>query len=261
MDYRPAEPVATTENREAFEGTPAPHAGVAVGAIAIYFVTQALVALVLVAAAIVIGGQAPSDTQTLINIGRSGLLNGLVVLISVSLSLPAVYLLAAKVGRQPFGVTIRWRPPERLPTWAGAIIALVAGGLLDALTLALGKPLVSSTQIDLYRGSLPSVALVSVAVVVAAPVMEEILFRGLLYTALGARFGAPTGVVITTVAFGVIHVCTYGTDWYTVLQTIIIGGVLTAMRAWTRSVWPCTVAHVTNNLYGTIETLILLSRA
>lgn len=246
-------------NGESFEGDAAPSVWVALGAVAIYFVTQMLIGLVLVSAVVLTSGKPLTDPAALMSLGRSGLLNGVVVLSSVLLSLPVIYLATVKVGRRPFSELVRWRPPLHMPTWMGVLVALAAGLLLDALTLALQKPLVAPTVRDLYQGSVLGVFVLAVAVVVAGPLMEEILFRGLLYTSLAARLGAPIGIAITTLAFGVIHVCTYGTDWYSVLQTLIMGLMLTGLRAWTRSLWPSTVAHIANNLYSTVEVLILLN--
>jgi uncharacterized protein len=249
----------TATNLGPFEGGSSPSVWVALGAISLYFVTQMLVGVVLIIAVALSGGTALSDPVALMSLARNGLLNGVVVLISALLSLPIIYLVTVKTGRRPFSELVRWRPPLHIPAWTGVLIALAAGILLDALTLALQKPLVAPTVSDLFRGNLSGTLALALAVVVAAPLMEEILFRGLLYTSLAARLGAPAGIAITALSFGAIHVCTYGTDWYSVLQTLIMGLMLTVLRAWTGSLWPCTVAHVANNLYSTVETLILLN--
>lgn len=248
----PARPVA-------FEGSPAPNVVLALGAVVLYFVAQMLVGVALIVAFTFASGKPLTEPGELMSLGRNGLLNGLVVLISVLLSLPIVYTVIVKVDKRPFGEAVRWRPPINLPAWMGIVIALVVGVAFDALTLEMGKPLVPQTLRDLYQGGVSAMVVLALAVVVAAPLMEEILFRGLLYTSLSARIGVPAGVTITTLIFGVVHVCTYGTDWYSVLQTLVMGLVLTVLRAWTRSLWPCTVAHVTNNLYSTVEILFILS--
>jgi uncharacterized protein len=242
-----------------FEGSPAPNVLIALGAVALYFVAQMLVGVVLIVAFMFASGKPFTDPTELMSLSRNGLLNGLVVLIAVLLSLPIIYAVIVKVDKRPFGEVVRWRPPVNLPAWMGIVVALVVGVAFDALTLALGKPLVPQTLRDLYQGGVSDVAILALAVVVAAPLMEEILFRGLLYTSLSARIGVPAGITITTLTFGVVHVCTYGTDWYSILQTLVMGLILTLLRAWTRSLWPCTVAHVTNNLYSTVEILVLLS--
>jgi membrane protease YdiL (CAAX protease family) len=258
-DSAPAEVQMTVANSESFEGNPTPSVWVALAAIAIYFATQILIGVVLIAVVILASGRPVTDPAALMDLSRSGLLNGAVVLSSALLSLPIIYLSTVKFGRRPFKELVRWRLPLHVPTWMGVLIALVAGILLDAVTLALRKPLVAPTMRSLYQGSLPEVLVLILAVVGIAPLMEEILFRGLLYTSVAARLGVPAGIGITALSFGAIHVCTYGTDWYSVLQTLILGLMLTGLRAWTRSLWPCTVAHVANNLYSTVETLILLN--
>jgi uncharacterized protein len=243
---------------QTFEGSPAPNVFVALGAVVLYFVVQLVVGVVLILAFILASGKPLTQPSQLTDLGHNGLLNGLVVVISMLLSLSIIYVLVVKIEKRPFGEAVRWRPPVNLPTWMGVVIALVIGVALDGLTIALGKPLVPQTLRDLYQGSIPSLVVLALAVVLAAPLMEEILFRGLLYPALSAQIGAILGVAITTLAFGLVHVCTYGLDWYSILQTLVMGLVLTVLRAWTHSLWPSTAAHIAINLYSTVEILILL---
>jgi membrane protease YdiL (CAAX protease family) len=74
-----------------------------------------------------------------------------------------------------------------LPTPRDVAIAIaalaVAIAAADAITFALGKDLVPAFQIELHRtareeGSLPWLWL---AIIVAAPVGEELLFRGFMF--------------------------------------------------------------------------------
>ncbi len=260
MDEEPQFQVSASNPPEpsAFEGSPTPGVLLALGAVLLYFATQMMVGVVLIVAFIFASGKPLTEPGELMGLGQNGLLNGLVVLIAAALSLPMIYTLVVKVVKRPFAEVIRWRSPANLPAWMGIVIALGAGLIFDGLTLALGKPLVPPTIRALYQGSAWGVVVLAFAVIAAAPLMEEILFRGLLYTALAARVSVPAGVAITSLAFGAVHVCTYGTDWYSILQTLVMGLVLTLLRAWTRSVWPSAVTHVTNNLYSTVEILILL---
>jgi membrane protease YdiL (CAAX protease family) len=56
---------------------------------------------------------------------------------------------------------------------------------------------------------------------VAAPVAEELVFRGLLYPALKTRWGRPAAVVLSSVLFGAIHL-----HWASFLSLAVLGAVL-----------------------------------
>jgi membrane protease YdiL (CAAX protease family) len=80
---------------------------------------------------------------------------------------------------------------------------------LDLVTWLLGKDIVSPFQIDTYRsarasGSLP---LLWLALVVLAPVGEEIVFRGFLFRGWVEPARRPwIGIVAITAIFAIIHV-------------------------------------------------------
>ena len=93
--------------------------------------------------------------------------------------------------------------------------------------------------------------LVLVAVLVA-PVAEEICFRGLLYPALRQRFRALPAILLTSIAFALVHLPP--TTW---LPLTILAVVLGWLVETTGSVVPCIAAHMAFNGL-TVATLLLL---
>jgi membrane protease YdiL (CAAX protease family) len=92
-----------------------------------------------------------------------------------------------------------------------------------------------------------TVALVAVLVLVCvmAPVCEEFLFRGLLFTSLRASAGLWPAAIITGVMFGAIHV---GSSPVGLLVPLgVLGFGLCLIYAWTRSLYPCVALHAVNN--------------
>jgi uncharacterized protein len=90
-------------------------------------------------------------------------------------------------------------------------------------------------------------ALVAVVVLVCvmAPVCEEFLFRGLLFTSLRASAGLWPAALITGAVFGGIHV---GSSPVGLLVPLAVLGVgLCLIYAWTRSLYPCVALHAVNN--------------
>lgn len=93
-------------------------------------------------------------------------------------------------------------------------------GLLEGVGLQLGLSILIATILGLFGGSLPSQEIVDdaglavggleqfaviIALVVLAPISEELVFRGVLLKGLVARFGMHAGVIGSSVAFALLH--------------------------------------------------------
>jgi membrane protease YdiL (CAAX protease family) len=78
------------------------------------------------------------------------------------------------------------------------------------------------------------------------PLMEELFFRGFLYPVLARRLGAVWGILLTALPFGLMHYLQYR-SWSAVLIIILVGVVLTTVRAITKSVASSFLAHVGYN--------------
>jgi len=113
-----------------------------------------------------------------------------------------------------------------------------------------------STPFDQFFAT-PTDAYLTVAFAVTlGPLMEELFFRGFLYPVIARRLGAFWGILLTAVPFGLIHAVQYGYAWGAVLIIILVGIVLTAVRAMTKSVASSLLAHVGYN--GTLMVIAAL---
>lgn len=84
------------------------------------------------------------------------------------------------------------------------------------------------------------------AIMVCAPLAEEILFRGFLYAGWASSRLGPTGaVLLTTVLFTLIHVGQYG--WVDLAQLSIIGLCFGIARARSGSILPSIAMHIALN--------------
>jgi uncharacterized protein len=90
-------------------------------------------------------------------------------------------------------------------------------------------------------------ALVAVAVLVcvAAPIAEELFFRGFCFTALRRRIGVIGGAVATGVIFGLIHAGS--ADAVFLVPLAFFGAALCLLYDRTGSLLPCMVLHALNN--------------
>jgi membrane protease YdiL (CAAX protease family) len=86
---------------------------------------------------------------------------------------------------------------------------------------------------------------VMVLVCVMAPVAEEFLFRGFLFTSLRASMGLWPAALVTGAVFGAIHAGSSPVGFLVPLAVLGLG--LCLIYAWTRSLYPCVALHAINN--------------
>lgn len=133
--------------------------------------------------------------------GQVGLWIGLVGVVLVAARLKGSGSVA-----DDFGFRIRW--PD---LGTGVVVALAAQVVvlpLVALLLfpLLGRPDVSGPVEDLVNDARgPAFVGLVVTVVIGAPIVEELFYRGLLLRSLEGRFGTRWGVAGSSVVFGVSH--------------------------------------------------------
>jgi membrane protease YdiL (CAAX protease family) len=88
-------------------------------------------------------------------------------------------------------------------------------------------------------------------VVIAAPIVEELFFRGYLLDKMRVQHSDIFAIMITGLFFGLIHWSPYWDFWH--LSPILftgIGGVLYAwLRIKTGSIWPSIICHSIWNLF------------
>ena len=78
--------------------------------------------------------------------------------------------------------------------------------------------------------------------VVLAPVMEEVLFRGILLESVRSKHSAGRAIVVSALMFGVIHLIPQQ-----VVNAFVIGLILGYIYVRTESLWPVIVIHALNN--------------
>jgi len=146
-------------------------------------------------------------------------------------------------------------PARTLITWLGLATLLIA--VSDLTQLALGRPIVPSVMVEQYLYA-PNLPLLWSVAIVAAPLWEEIVFRGFLLTGfLNSRLGTTGSVLLTAVLFAMLH---GQYDLYGVASVFTTGLLLGMARIRTGSVVTCIAMHAFGNLIATLETAVVVSR-
>lgn len=128
----------------------------------------------------------------------------------------------------------------------------------DGLSYLIGRPIVPEFMVHTYTTS-QFKALVWFALLVAAPLGEEIFFRGFLFAGFEkSRLGPVGAVIITSLAWSSLHTqySIYG------VVSIFAGGLLLGFaRLKSKSVYLPIGMHAIWNLVATIEVVIYLKLA
>ncbi len=161
-----------------------------------------------------------------------------------------------RAGRRTLSGLLDWRPLAPIAR------AGLAGGLgikvLSDVVVLVEQQFVSVesnnpflTRPWLHEPSLEQAAII-LSLVVLVPVAEELLYRGLVYTALRARLAAPAAIVASAAFFAAVHLNP------TLLPSLfLVGAGLAWLMERTGSLWPPIIAHVFINGVAVLGSLLV----
>ena len=190
------------------------------------------------------------------NIGSDGVAVAIIILVSTPVEVGLLMLLARRAGNDPLhylGLIVPTR--GQVVFGVAGVIALIVVG--NAVSLLFGRDIVTTFQSDIVRtaGAAGRLALLWFAVVVAAPIGEEVLFRGFIFRGWHRTPNdAWTAIVVTAALFALLHVqC----DWFVIGQVFGFGLFLGWMRWATGSTLLTMLLHALINFEGMLETTLL----
>jgi len=159
------------------------------------------------------------------------------------------------LGRD-LGLRIVWRDDVVRGVVAGLIGQfVVVFAIVEVFTLLSPKLTLSEASVDLAKRAHGG-GLVALAILfgLAAPVVEEIYFRGLLQRSLQRRLPLWPAIGIAGAFFGLVHYGGSGAGAAAlVLALAAFGWILGALVARSGRLGPAIVAHVTFNVIATIQ--------
>jgi membrane protease YdiL (CAAX protease family) len=137
-------------------------------------------------------------------------------------------------------------------------VLLPLGDLSSWLT---GRPIVPPFVMDAYRSARDSgtIWLFGIALVVAAPLAEEIVFRGFMFRGLAAsRVGVAGAILIPSAIWSAMHV---QYEAFLIVQIFILGTVFAWLRWKSGSTWLTIVLHAIINFTSLLQTIYFVEKA
>jgi membrane protease YdiL (CAAX protease family) len=147
------------------------------------------------------------------------------------------------------------------PRWTWAVVALLGGLTVWTFPSMLAAWLMETLQIDsvsleatsrlLLEGPTPHRLAMGFAVIVTAPIFEEVIFRGYLWDVAERATGRWGAFVLTTLLFAAYHL-----DPVHTVSLLPTAAFLGALRLASGSLWPSILAHFANNGIAIVITLL-----
>jgi len=144
------------------------------------------------------------------------------------------------------------RPLKR--EWVRWLLILAAFLFLsDAVSLLLRQPIVPPFMVDAYKTA-PFLPALLFAIIVVAPIFEEVFFRGFLFQGIRySRLGPIGAIGITSFFWAIIHL---QYDIYGIATIFVLGLLFGIVRVKTDSIYLLMVMHSLASLVATMETAL-----
>ncbi|MDQ1610977.1 MAG: protease family protein [Pyrinomonadaceae bacterium] len=176
----------------------------------------------------------------------------LFILLNIAMTVP-IHLLTFGVawavvtgfGKRPFREAVGWSWGGRFGLWT--CVALAIGLWLFGILLATvfgGQETDIDKIISSSNAARFSLAFLAVA---TAPIVEETVYRGVLFPPLARAAGMKWGIVIVSLMFAGIHYVQYWNNVGVIAAVTVLSFALTWVRARTGRLLPCFAIHAAFN--------------
>lgn len=182
------------------------------------------------------------------------------VLLSVAAVIPAhvltlilAWLVVTRFRKFSFRETLGWR-------WNGfsvwTCLVIVGGFYAAAGAVGYYFPEQDNELLRMLSTSRSVVYVVAFLATFTAPVVEEVVYRGILYSAFQRSIGVVWAVFIVTTLFAGVHFYQYWGSPGTIILICLLSLVLTLVRVRTKNLLPCIALHAVFN--GSQSLLLIL---
>lgn len=182
----------------------------------------------------------------------SVLLQVIAVLPAHAFTLLLAWLVVTKGLKYSFWQTLGW-------DWGGLrwwhYSLMLAGFFLIAAVTGYFFPEQENDLIRILRTSRAAAVAVAILATFTAPLVEEVVYRGILYSALQRSLGVIPGILAATALFAVVHVPQYYPSGSTMFLLTLLSLLLTVVRAQTGNLLPAIILHT---IFNGLQSLYVL---
>lgn len=169
------------------------------------------------------------------------------------LTLVLAWLIVTSGRRYSFKKMLGWRAGGM--QWWHYVVIMAAFFVLAAGIGSL-VPEQDNEMLRILRSSRYVVLLVAFMAVVTAPIVEEVVYRGLLYSALQRAVGTGLAVGFVTFLFSLVHLPQYYPSISTMILLTLLSLTLTLIRVYTGNLLPCIILHT---IFNGVQSILLIA--
>lgn len=166
------------------------------------------------------------------------------------------WLIVTNFKKYSFRQTLGWEWND-FKIWHAFAIIFFFFVLSFILVRLFGEPANDFTK--MLENSRSGVYAIAFLATFTAPLVEEVVYRGILYSSLQRKLGIIWAVVLVTFLFALVHVPQYSKDFIPDFQTVglllLLSLTLTMLRVYTKNLLPCIVLHT---IFNGIQSLLLV---
>jgi membrane protease YdiL (CAAX protease family) len=169
------------------------------------------------------------------------------------LTVVLAWVLVTRGGKRPFLPALGWDWGRDFTFWrsAGVAVALLLVGV--GIIKLTGNP--ENELSRLIESSRAAAVATAFLATVTAPFVEEVIYRGVLYSAIRRAAGKAAAVTIVFLLFAAIHVPQYWPSYGVIATILLLSLALTLIRAHTGRLLPCFVVHL---IFNGIQSLLIV---
>lgn len=157
-----------------------------------------------------------------------------------------------KFNKYSFREMLGWKF-NNFRIWHIIVVVVAIFALAGVLTSYFGET--DNELLRILRSSRTAVILVAILATFTAPIVEEVVYRGVLYSALQRTVGVWFAVFLVTLLFAVVHVPQYLPDYVAISMICLLSLILTLIRVWTKNLLPCIILHF---VFNGIQSVLLI---
>jgi membrane protease YdiL (CAAX protease family) len=163
------------------------------------------------------------------------------------------WLVVTRAGRYPFWKTVGWDWPGHFGVWksVGIAVSLLAVGVL--VTYFFGGP---KTELEeIINSSYRTRVVTAILAATTGPLVEEVIYRGVIYAALQRLIGVVWTVLVVSMLFAGVHVYQYRSNIWVIAVICLLSVTLTLVRAYSGRLLPPFIIHF---VFNGIQSVLLV---
>ncbi|MEO6655026.1 MAG: CPBP family intramembrane glutamic endopeptidase [Pyrinomonadaceae bacterium] len=162
------------------------------------------------------------------------------------------WLVVTRLRKYDFRKTLGW-DSGGFRWWHYCIIL----GAFLAIAAVVGSyfPEKENDLIRILHSSRSAVYIVALVATFTAPFVEEVVYRGVLYSAFQRTFGVPAAFILVTFLFAIVHVPQYYPSYSTIFLLTVLSLTLTSIRVRSNNLLPCIILHT---LFNGFQSVLLI---